>query len=181
MSGKRQQIQYVLALAPVERGVTPLGSSQGTEPLVAKPAPESPAVTEQLMEEVCNRENLVRAWKRVRRNQGSAGVDGMTIDDARDYLREHWPSIRSQLLAGTYQPQPVKRVEIPKPDGGVRKLGVPSVVDRLIQQALLQVLQEQWDPTFSGHSYGFRRALGPSGGGPSAALRCRGLQRCGRP
>jgi RNA-directed DNA polymerase len=156
MSGKRQQIQYVLALEPVERGETPLGGSQGTEPLVAKPAPESPAVTEQLMEEVCNRENLVRAWKRVRRNQGSAGVDGMTIDDARDYLREHWPSIRSQLLAGTYQPQPVKRVEIPKPDGGVRKLGVPSVVDRLIQQALLQVLQEQWDPTFSGHSYGFR-------------------------
>jgi RNA-directed DNA polymerase len=80
----------------------------------------------------------------------------MTIADARDYLREHWPSIRSQLLAGTYQPQPVKRVEIPKPDGGIRKLGVPCVVDRLIQQALLQVLQEQWDPTFSGHSYGFR-------------------------
>jgi RNA-directed DNA polymerase len=80
----------------------------------------------------------------------------MTIDDARDYLREHWPSIRSQLLAGTYQPQPVRRVEIPKPDGGVRKLGVPCVVDRLIQQALLQVLQERWDPTFSEHSYGFR-------------------------
>src|SRR6516162_3075545 len=156
MSGKRQQIQYVLALAPVERGVTPLGSSQGTEPLVAKPAPESPAVTEQLMEEVCNRENLVRAWKRVRRNQGSAGVDGMTIGEARDYLREHWPGIRSQLLEGTYQPQPVKRVEIPKPDGGVRKLGVPCVVDRLIQQALLQVLQKRWDPTFSKHSYGFR-------------------------
>ena len=80
----------------------------------------------------------------------------MTIDDAKDYLREHWPSIRSQLLEGTYQPQPVKRVEIPKPDGGVRKLGVPCVVDRLIQQALLQVLQERWDPTFSEHSYGFR-------------------------
>jgi RNA-directed DNA polymerase len=87
---------------------------------------------------------------------GSPGVDGMTIDDARDYLCEHCPSIRSQLHAGTYQPQPVKRVEIPKPEGGVRKLGVPCVVDRLIQQALLQVLQEQWDPTFSEHSYGFR-------------------------
>ena len=108
------------------------------------------------MEEVCDRENLERAWKRVRRNKGSPGVDGMTIDDAKDYLREHWPSIRSQLLEGTYQPQPVKRVEIPKPDGGVRKLGVPCVVDRLIQQALLQVLQERWDPTFSEHSYGFR-------------------------
>src|SRR6516225_3087110 len=129
---------------------------QRTEPFVAKPAPESSAVTEQLMEEVCNRENLVRAWKRVRQNKGGPGVDGMTIDDAKDYLREHWPSIRSQLLAGTYQPQPVKRVEIPKPDGGVRKLGVPCVVDRLIQQALLQVLQGQWDPTFSEHSYGFR-------------------------
>jgi len=80
----------------------------------------------------------------------------MTIDDAKDHLREHWPSIRSQLLEGTYQPKPVKRVEIPKPDGGVRKLGVPCVVDRLIQQALLQVLQKRWDRTFSEHSYGFR-------------------------
>ncbi|MER9484248.1 reverse transcriptase domain-containing protein [Mesorhizobium sp. M0494] len=79
----------------------------------------------------------------------------MAIDDAKGYLREHWPSIRSRLLEGTYQPQPVERVEIPKPGGGVRKLGVPCVVDRLIQQALLQVLQEQWDPTFS-DSYGFR-------------------------
>ena len=104
MTGMRQTIQYSLALEPVERGETPLASSQGTEPLVAEPASESPAVTEQLMEEVCNRENLVRAWKRVRRNQGSPGVDGMTIDDARHYLREHWPSIRSQLLDGIYQP-----------------------------------------------------------------------------
>jgi RNA-directed DNA polymerase len=80
----------------------------------------------------------------------------MTIDAAKDYLREHWPNIRSQLLRGTYQPLPVKRVEIPKPDGGIRKLGVPCVVDRLIQQALLQVLQKRWDPTFSERSYGFR-------------------------
>ena len=108
------------------------------------------------MEEVCDRENLVRAWKRVRQNKGSPGVDGMTIGEARDYLREHWPCIRSQLVEGTYQPQPVKRVEIPKPEGGVRKLGVPCVVDRLIQQALLQVLQKRWDPTFSKYSYGFR-------------------------
>src|SRR5271155_1266696 len=111
---------------------------------------------EHLMEVVCDRENLQSAWKRVRRNQGSPGVDGMTIDDATGYLREHWPSIRSQLLDGTYQPKPVKRVEIPKPDGGVRKLGVPCVGDRLLQQAGLQVLQERWDPTFSEHSYGFR-------------------------
>nr|WP_249813138.1 group II intron reverse transcriptase/maturase [Bradyrhizobium sp. 156] len=108
------------------------------------------------MEEVCDRENLERAWKRVKRNKGSPGVDGMTIDDAKAFLRQHWPNIRSQLLNGNYQPQPVKRVEIPKPDGGVRKLGVPCVVDRLIQQAVLQVLQERWDPTFSEHSFGFR-------------------------
>src|ERR1700759_611498 len=104
---------------------------------------------------ICSKRICLLTWT-VRRNQGSPGVDGMTIDDAKIYLREHWPSIRSQLLNGTYQPQPVKRVEIPKPGGGVRKLGVPCVVDRLIQQAVLQVLQEQWDPTFSEHSYGFR-------------------------
>ena len=109
-----------------------------------------------LMEEVCERENLERAWQRVRDNKGAPGVDGMTIDDARATCSEHWPDIRDQLLSGTYRPQPVRRVEIPKPDGGVRKLGIPCVVDRLIQQAMLQVLQERWDPTFSEHSYGFR-------------------------
>ena len=118
MTGTRQTIQYSLALEPVDRGETSASGCQGTEPVVAKPALQSPALTEQLMEEVCDRENLLRAWKRVRQNKGSPGVDGMTIDDARDYLREHWPSIRSQLLEGTYQPQPVKRVEIPKSDGG---------------------------------------------------------------
>jgi RNA-directed DNA polymerase len=156
MSGRRQKIQYSLALEPHDRGEAPIGGSPGAEPPVAKLGSESPAKAEQLMEEVCERENLKRAWKRVRRNKGGPGVDGMTIDDARDHLREHWPSIRSQLLEGSYQPQPVKRGEIPKPEGGVRKLGVPCVVDRLIQQALLQVLQPRWDPTFSEHSYGFR-------------------------
>src|SRR6201997_3606317 len=159
MSGTRQKTlgeQSSQTSVAEGRGEALDAESEDAEPLVAKPAPESPALAEQLMEEVCDRENLVRAWKRVRRNKGRPGVDGMTIDDARDYLREHWPNIRSQLLDGTYQPQPVKRVEIPKPDGGVRKLGVPCVVDRLIQQALLQVLQEQWDATFSEHSYGFR-------------------------
>ena len=156
MSGKRQKIQYSLALEPGDRGETPVSGYRGTKPFAAKPTTESPALAEQLMEEVCDRENLLRAWKRVCQNKGGPGVDGMTIDDAKDYLREHWPGTRPQLLEGTYQPQPVKRVEIPKPDGGVRKLGVPCVVDRLIQQALLQVLQERWDPTFSEHSYGFR-------------------------
>ena len=108
------------------------------------------------MKQVCDRTNLEIAWKRVRENKGSPGVDGMTTEQTSDYLREHWPTIREQLLDGTYQPQPVKRVEIPKPDRGIRKLGVPCVIDRLIQQALLQVLQKRWDPTFSEHSYGFR-------------------------
>jgi RNA-directed DNA polymerase len=154
MRGKQQK--NLRASEPKDRGEAPADGHRRAEPLAAKPEPESPAWTERLMEEVCDRENLQRAWKRVRSNKGGPGVDGMTIDDARDYLREHWPGIRDQLLEGTYQPQPVKRVEIPKPDGGVRKLGVPRVVDRLIQQAMLQVLQERWDPTFSEHSYGFR-------------------------
>src|SRR4051794_16423479 len=100
MNGMRQKIQYSLALELVVQGETPVSSYQGAEPFVAKLAPESPALTEQLMEEVCDRGNLVRAWKRVRQNKGSPGVDGMTIDDTKDYLREHWPSIRSQLLEG---------------------------------------------------------------------------------
>ena len=156
MTGRRQNTQRELAREPTGRGEAPTSGSPGAEPVVAVTEPESPAATMQLMEEVCERENLVRAWQRVRENKGAPGVDGMTIDDAKSFLREHWPDIRSQLLAGTYQPQPVRRVEIPKPDGGVRKLGVPSVVDRLIQQALMQVLQKRWDPTFSEHSYGFR-------------------------
>jgi len=159
MSGQRPKTQHkqlLLAFSWEGRGETPDTAGKGTEPLVAKPTPESPAEEERLMEEVCDRQNLEIAWKRVRENKGSPGVDGMTIDAAVDYLREHWPTIREQLLNGTYQPQPVKRVEIPKPDGGVRKLGVPCVVDRLIQQAILQVLQKRWDPTFSEHSYGFR-------------------------
>jgi RNA-directed DNA polymerase len=156
MSGTRQKIQYSLALIPEGGGEASVSGDEGTEPFVATPTPETPAGTEHLMEEVCDRGNLERAWNQVQRNKGGPGVDGMTIDAAKGYLREHWPNIRSHLLDGTYQPQPVKRVERPKPDGGIRKLGVPCVVDRLIQQALLQVLQERWDPTFSQHSYGFR-------------------------
>jgi RNA-directed DNA polymerase len=117
---------------------------------------ESPVGDEQLMEEVVARANLQAALRQVRSNRGSAGVDGMTVDELPAYLRRHWPQIREQLLTGQYQPQPIKRVEIPKPEGGVRKLGIPTVLDRCLQQALLQVLQPRWDPTFSAHSYGFR-------------------------
>ena len=102
------------------------------------------------------RENLQRAWKRVRANKGVAGVDGLDIDQTAVQLRTEWPAIREQLLSGTYRPSPVRRVAIPKPEGGERELGIPTVTDRLIQQALLQVLQPILDPTFSEHSYGFR-------------------------
>jgi RNA-directed DNA polymerase len=108
------------------------------------------------MEEVCERENCKQALARVKANKGSAGVDGMTVQQLPEYLKEYWPAIREQLLSGRYVPQPVKRVEIPKPDGGVRKLGIPTVLDRFIQQAVMQVLQRKWDRTFSEHSYGFR-------------------------
>jgi len=109
-----------------------------------------------LMEQIVEGGNLQRAMKRVRQNKGSPGVDGRTVDDLADDLRERWPAIREQLLTGRYQPNAVKRVEIPKPDGGMRRLGIPTVVDRFIQQAVLQVLQPAIDPTFSVFSYGFR-------------------------
>jgi group II intron reverse transcriptase/maturase len=112
--------------------------------------------TATLMERVVERGNVQAALKRVRQNQGSPGVDGMTVDELPAYLAESWESIRAQLLEGTYQPKPVREVEIPKSGGGVRKLGIPTALDRFIQQSILQVLQPRFDPTFSEHSYGFR-------------------------
>jgi group II intron reverse transcriptase/maturase len=111
---------------------------------------------EQLMELVVERENCLRALKRVRKNKGSPGVDGMTVEELPEYLWAHWSAIREQLLEGSCQPNPVRRVEIPKSGGGVRQLGIPNVLDRFIQQCLLQVLQPVFDPTFSEHSHGFR-------------------------
>lgn len=108
------------------------------------------------MEEVVQRGNLFRALKRVKANKGSPGVDGMTVDQLSAHLRAHWPRLREELLDGRYQPQPVRRCEIPKPKGGTRQLGIPTAVDRFIQQAILQVLQPRFEPTFSPHSYGFR-------------------------
>ncbi len=109
-----------------------------------------------LMEAVCERRNLQAALKRVRANKGSPGIDAMTVEALPDFLREHWPRIREDLLTGRYQPSAVRRVAIPKPGGGERELGIPTVLDRFIQQALLQVLQPRFDPSFSEHSYGFR-------------------------
>ena len=130
---------------------------EATESLPTVRAPESPASTNQLMEEVCEGENLKQALQQVKVNKGSPGIDGMTVEELPGYLQQHWPGIREQLLKGTYEPKPVRRVEIEKPDGGgMRKLGIPTVLDRFVQQAVMQVLQRQWDPTFSDHSYGFR-------------------------
>ena len=112
--------------------------------------------TDYLMEEVVGRDNLKAALKRVRKNKGSPGSDGMTVDELPVFLVENWVVLRTQLLAGTYRPKPVRRQSIPKSDGGTRELGIPCVLDRLIQQAILQVLQPRFDPTFSEHSYGFR-------------------------
>jgi RNA-directed DNA polymerase len=119
-------------------------------------APERAGALTHLMEQVVAAGNMRRALKRVRANQGSPGVDGMTVQELPEYLKEAWPAIRQALLDGSYQPQPVKRVEIPKPAGGKRQLGIPTVVDRLLQQAILQVLEPHYDPGFSPHSYGFR-------------------------
>src|SRR6266851_3813093 len=157
MSDKRQKNQLELAFTDESRSEAPRLSAEGTESLAAKRGTESLAIGEQLMEEVCERENCKQALARVTANKGSPGVDGMTVHELPEFLKQHWPVIREQLLSGTYKPQPVRRVEIPKPDGGgVRKLGIPSVLDRFIQQAVMQVLQCKWDRTFSDHSYGFR-------------------------
>jgi RNA-directed DNA polymerase len=138
-------------------GVKPLWANrEGAEAPRVRREAEDPAGNQRVREEVGERENRREALKRVRAKQGSPGIDGMTVDELPEYLGQHWPAIRERLLSGTYEPKPVKRVEIPKPDGGVRKLGIPTVLDRFVQQAVQQVLQKQWDPTFSEHSYGFR-------------------------
>jgi hypothetical protein len=109
-----------------------------------------------LMDVVCERGNLKNAYDRVLKNKGAAGVDGIGITEFKEYLKRHWPTIKARLLAGEYMPSPVRRVDIPKPQGGVRKLGIPTLTDRLIQQALHQVLSPIFEVQFSEHSYGFR-------------------------
>src|SRR5713226_9253510 len=153
---KQQNIQMQLDFSSALTGEAREAGREGTESSGAMNGTENPASTNRLMEEVCERENLKAAMRRVRANQGSPGVDGMTVIGIKDYLKQHGPAIREQLLNGTYEPKPVLRVEIDKLDGGVRKLGIPTVLDRVIQQAVMQVLQRRWDRTFSDHSYGFR-------------------------
>jgi RNA-directed DNA polymerase len=130
------------------------GPSEGSPP---PPAPDrAGTLAQSLMEAVVDADNMRQALKRVRANKGSPGVDGMTVQQLPAFLKAEWPRLRQELLDGTYQPQPVKRVEIPKPDGGVRQLGIPTGLDRLVQQAILQVLDPLYNPTFSHFSYGFR-------------------------
>ncbi len=155
-SDKRQHIQLELDFSSMRAGEACGTGREETESQLTAHDTESPANTNPWMEEVCERANMKEALRQVKANKGSAGIDRMTVGQLSDYLKQHWPVIREQLLNGIYEPKPVRRVEIPKPDGGVRKLGIPTVLDRLIQQAVMQVLQKQWDRTFSDHSYGFR-------------------------
>jgi RNA-directed DNA polymerase len=155
-SDKRLNIQLRLDFSSAPTGESRQAGREDIEPLSVVSEPERPANTCRIMEDACERANLKEALRQVRGNKGSAGVDRMTVDQLGDYLKQHWPAIREQLLNGTYEPKPVRRVEIPKPDGGMRKLGIPTVLDRFIQQAVMQVLQKRWDPTFSQYSYGFR-------------------------
>jgi len=125
---KRQNIQGKLDFSSGSASEAREAGREEIESLPVVHGPESPASTNRLMEEVCERENLKQALRQVKANKGSPGVDGMTVGGIADYLKQHWPAIREQLLSGTYEPKPVRRVEIPKPDGGVRKLGIPTVI-----------------------------------------------------
>ena len=151
---KRQNTQGELGSSATGRGEAPETGRRGTESFLTVNEDESPTNTDRIMEEVCEWENLKQAMWRVKTNKGSAGIDGMAVDELPDY--RELVVIRDQLLSGNYKPQPVKRMEIPKPDGGVRKLGIPTALDRFVQQAVMQVLQKHWDRTFSDSSYGFR-------------------------
>jgi group II intron reverse transcriptase/maturase len=140
---------------PLERRGEASRVERSEEASAAAKGNERPGASD-LMAKVLERQNLQAALKRVRNNKGSPGIDGMTVEELPDYLRVNWPHLREEILAGRYQPQPVRRHAIPKNGGGERQLGIPTVLDRFIQQALLQVLQPLFDPTFSKHSHGFR-------------------------
>lgn len=142
-------------MAPVKQLSLSLEGPEG-ESEMGNPIESKSIFCSSLIDRVLQRNNIIRALKQVRRNKGAPGIDGMTVDDLPDYLKQHWPRIRQQLIEGCYKPKPVKRVEVPKPDGRKRKLAIPTVLDRLIQQAIAQVLQEEWEVEFHDNSYGFR-------------------------
>ena len=156
MSDKRQKIQLQLAFDLDAKGEAPSARSRD-ESLTVKNEPSVSANgTEHLLEEICDAENLKKAMERVIDNDGAPGIDRISVNDLRAELRRRWPKMKEELYAGTYKPQPVRRVEIPKATGGFRKLGIPTVTDRFLQQAVMQILQQRFDPTFSEYSYGFR-------------------------
>ena len=152
----RQKDQSQLNSGTGAKGEAPSAAAGETEARAVVACLERPAVAGPSMEAVVERDNLKKALAQVKRNKGAGGIDGMTVEDLPAYLKEHWLAIRSQLLDGTYKPQPVRRVEIPKASGGLRPLGIPTVLDRFIQQAVMQVLQADWDGTFAETSFGFR-------------------------
>jgi RNA-directed DNA polymerase len=156
MSDGKQKSQRYKGFYLRKKGEARAPELKATESIVVECKSESPTETKQIMEEACKPDNLEQALRRVTANKGSAGIDGMRVEELANHLKEHWAEIEEQLLLGTYKPNPVKRVEIPKGDGGTRKLGIPTVRDRFIQQAILQVIQKVFDSTFSEYSYGFR-------------------------
>jgi RNA-directed DNA polymerase len=156
MTTTRPPYQLELDLPMPGRGEAARLNWQEVEAVTAMAELENPAPTEHLMEAICDSDNIEAALRAVVRNKGAPGVDGITVQQLPGILEARWSEIENQLLQGRYQPQPVRRVKIPKPAGGTRNLGIPTVIDRVIQQAVLQRLQPQWDPTFSKHSYGFR-------------------------
>jgi len=153
MCEANRQMPASAGRVPVASGEAVRASASGE---ATRPRYETGSTGSALLRAALTRENLQQAWKRVKANKGEAGVNGRDIPETARYLQTAWPEIRDQLLQGTYRPSPVRRVTIPKPGGGERELGIPTVTDRLIQQALLQILQPILDPTFSEYSFGFR-------------------------
>src|SRR5882672_2928683 len=156
MGDKRQKNQLELAFTFRWKGKALTPEGKGTESTLTRYESESLTESERLMEAVCEPRNLKQALRRVKGNDGSPGIDGMKTEELPEWLIRNWERAREDLLTGRYEPQPVKRVEIEKAEGGKRKLGIPTVIDRFVQQAVLQILQKIWDPTFSESSYGFR-------------------------
>jgi RNA-directed DNA polymerase len=151
MNAAQQKQQFELGFGTVGNH-----RDRSSEAFIAERLTESPTGQIRLMESVCERQNMQRALRRVRKNKGAPGIDGMTVEELPGYLKRQWPTIKEKLLSGAYAPLPVRRKEIDKPDGGVRLLGIPTALDRMIQQAMAQVLEAIWDQTFSAFSYGFR-------------------------
>src|SRR5260370_5304038 len=150
-SDMQQNIQGELNFSATPTGETREAGREETESRLTTHAPERPAGTTRLMEEICDRENMEEALRRVKANKGSAGIDEMTVGDIADYLKQHWPAVRELLLNRSYEPKPVSRLEIPKPDGGMRKLGIPTVLHRLIHHPVTPDLHTQLDDASSDH------------------------------